>query len=155
MRASPDQERVARGGAGRSAARPRSSCLVPSVVGLLLIVSSASAHHGSAAYEVDREITVRGTVTAFQWTNPHVRVVLRVARPDGTATEWDCEGPPLTWAAQRGWSEATLVRDEVVTLVLYPLKATNRGAPGNGGLIKRIVRASGTLEVSRPWLDRP
>ena len=151
----PDLERVARRGERRSAARPRSSCLLPAVVGLLLIVSTASAHHGSAAYDVDREITVRGTVTAFRWTNPHLRVVVRVVRPDGTVTEWDCEGPPLTWAAQRGWSEATLVRDEVVTLVLYPLKATDRGAPINGGLVKRIVRASGTLDVSRPWLDRP
>ena len=119
-------------------------------VALLLVMGVADAHHGAAEYDVGREVTVRGTVAAFRWTHPHVRVLVRVARPDGTVAEWDCEGPPLTWAAQRGWSEGTLARDEQVTLVLYPLKTA-----ANGGLIKRIVRAAGTLEVSRPWLDRP
>ena len=118
----------------------------------LLLVSSltgARAHHGSAEYDVAREVTVRGTVTAFRWINPHVRVVVRVTQPDGTAAEWDCEGPPLTWAVQQEWSESTLVRGETVTLVLYPPKTTAKG-----GLVKRIVRKSGTLEVSRPWIDQ-
>ena len=119
------------------------------LVALVLLAAPLQAHHGSAEYDTTREITVRGTVVAWRWINPHVRVVIRADR-GGTTAEWDCEGPPLTWAAERGWSERTLTRGESITLVMYPLKTTARG-----GLVKRIVTPAGTLEVSRPWLDRP
>lgn len=120
------------------------------LIALVLLALPLHAHHGSAEYDTSREITVRGTVTAFRWINPHVRVVMLVRQADGTTAEWDCEGPPLTWAAERGWSEGTLTRGESITLVMYPLKAA-----GRGGLVKRIVTPADTLEVSRPWLDRP
>jgi hypothetical protein len=117
---------------------------------LLLSIDSARAHHGSAEYHVDREITISGTVTAWRWVQPHVRIVLSVAGKDGKPEEWDTEGPPLTWAAQQGWSPATFAVGERVSLVMYPLKQQSRG-----GLVKRIARASGeVIRVSRPWLEQ-
>ena len=115
-----------------------------------VLASSIEAHHGSANYLVDREIAVTGTVAAWKWANPHTRVLLTVARADGSSEEWDGEGPPLTWAAQRGWSSSTLQAGERVTLVMYPARQD-----GRGGLIKRIDRPGReALIVSRPWLDR-
>ena len=114
----------------------------------MLLVAALHAHHGSSDYRVDREITVTGTVTQWRWVNPHVRVVVAVTARDGKVEEWDCEGPPLTWAAQRGWSQSTLRAGETIALVMYPLK---QGSPG--GLIKRIQRGGDVLVVSRPWLD--
>ena len=119
------------------------------MLGLLILSASAGAHHGAAAYDVDREIVVTGTVREWRWTNPHTRIHLSVRRADGALELWDGEGPPLTWAQQRGWSNATLRAGETVSLVLYP----SRTAP-HAGLVKRIERASGeVLPVSRPWLD--
>lgn len=116
---------------------------------LLLSLTSAAAHHGSAEYDVTRTVTVRGVVKTFRWVNPHVRVVLTVPAADGKGEEWDCEGPPLNWAQQQGWTDATLRNGERLALVMYPLKAQARG-----GLIRRIEREAGpALEVSRPWLD--
>ena len=116
---------------------------------LLLSPASTAAHHGSAEYDVARTVTVRGVVDTFRWVNPHVRVVLIVTTPGGKRENWDCEGPPLNWAQQRGWTEATLRKGEQVALQLYPLKAQ-----ANGGLIRRIERAKEpAIEVSRPWLD--
>jgi hypothetical protein len=114
----------------------------------MLSAAAAAAHHGSAAYHTDREVTVRGRVTAWQWTQPHTAVVLAVPRPDGGEDRWELEGPPLSWARQRDWSAGTLRQGEAIEVVAYPSRSD-----AHAGLIKRIVRANGdVLPVSRPWL---
>jgi hypothetical protein len=116
---------------------------------ILLFAVPVSAHHGSADYHVDREVVVNGIVKEWRWTNPHTWVYLTVRKPDGTVEEWNGEGPPLTWATQRGWSNATLRAGEEIALVMYPSRRD-----GHGGLVKRIERKNREpLLVSRPWLD--
>jgi len=91
---------------------------------------------------------VTGVVKEWKWSNPHTWVYLDVKRPGGIEA-WNGEGPPLQWAAARGWSAATLKPGEAVRLVMYPSRRDARS-----GLIKRIERDGGeTLLVSRPWLD--
>jgi hypothetical protein len=119
------------------------------LVTLLAVGASPAAHHGSAEYHVDREIVVTGTVKQWRWTNPHTWVVLTVPRAGGGTEDWNGEGPPLQWAAARGWSDGTLKVGEQVRLVMYPSRAQARG-----GLVKRIEPAGREpLAVSRPWLD--
>lgn len=89
-----------------------------------------------------------GVVKEWKWTQPHTWLYLDVKRPRGTEA-WNGEGPPLQWAAARGWSAGTIKPGEAVRLVMYPSRRDRRG-----GLIKRIERDGGeTLLVSRPWLD--
>jgi hypothetical protein len=118
------------------------------LLAVFVMVAAAGAHHGSAEYDVGREVTVEGTVTQWRWSSPHTWVSLSVSRPDGSTDKWSGEGPPLQWAEARGWSKATLKPGERVRLVMYPSRRE-----AHGGLIKRIERASGDLLVSRPWLD--
>jgi hypothetical protein len=103
------------------------------------------AHHGSAEYHVDREVVVAGVVKEWRWSNPHTRILLTAT--DGRV--WDGEGPPLTWAEQRNWSSTTLRAGEAVSLVMYPSRTD-----AHAGLVKRIERKGGALDVSRPWLER-
>jgi len=120
------------------------------LLALATIAADAAAHHGSAEYHVDREITVTGTVQEWRWTNPHTWVYLSGQDSAGRPQPWIGEGPPLTWAQQRGWSRTTLTAGEEVTLVMYP----SRRDP-HAGLVKRIRRTGGeVLIVSRPWLDQ-
>jgi hypothetical protein len=124
--------------------------LPAAVVFAALVSTAVSAHHGSAAYHTDREVTVAGHVVEWRWTQPHTWVVLSAPRPGGDE-RWELEGPPLSWAQQRNWTATTLRAGESVQITVYPARAEP-----HGGLIKRIVRANGeTLPVSRPWLDRP
>ena len=119
------------------------------LLGIVALAVDAAAHHGSAEYHVDREITVSGVVQEWRWTNPHTWVSVRAADASQRPATWSGEGPPLSWAQQRGWSKDTLRAGEEVTLVMYP----SRGEP-RAGLVKRIRRANGeVLVVSRPWLD--
>ena len=127
----------------------------PPLLALLLALALAmtvtvSAHHGSAEYDTSKEVTVTGIVKEWKWTQPHTWVVLNVTRAGGEVEEWNGEGPPLTWAASRGWSATTLKAGEPVRLVMYPARAQQRG-----GLVKRIEPAGREpLPVSRPWLDK-
>jgi hypothetical protein len=114
-----------------------------------LLGGVAIAHHGSADYHVDREVTVTGIVKEWRWSNPHTWLYVTVRTSSGGTEEWDGEGPPLTWATQRGWSASTLRAGEEVSVVMYPSRRTR-----TAGLVKRIRRAGGeALVVSRPWLD--
>ena len=111
------------------------------------LIATVEAHHGSADYDVSREVTVEGTVAEWKWSSPHTWVMLRAAR-NGSIENWSGEGPPLQWAEARGWSKATLKPGEAVRLVMYP----SRREP-HAGLVKRIERAGRDLIVGRPWLD--
>jgi len=115
---------------------------------VFVMVAAVEAHHGSADYDVSREVAVEGTVKQWRWSSPHTWVMLTVMRSNGSADEWSGEGPPLQWAEARGWSKATLKPGETVRLVMYPSRRE-----AHGGLIKRIERAGEDLIVSRPWLD--
>ena len=52
-----------------------------------------------------------------EWTQPHTWVHIDVKRPGGIEA-WNGEGPPLQWAAARGWSVATLKPGEAVRLLV-------------------------------------
>jgi len=116
---------------------------------VFLLTTALQAHHGSAEYQVDREVVVAGRVKEWRFTNPHTWISLAVTRPDGAVEEWNGEGPPLQWVTSRRWSETTLKVGETVRLVMYPSRRNPRG-----GLVKRIDRdGREPLLVNRPWLD--
>jgi hypothetical protein len=110
---------------------------------------AAYAHHGAAAYDTTREVTVSGRVREWRWSQPHTSIRLEVSGQAGMIV-WEGEGPPLSWARQRGWSALMLRHGDELTLVMYPSRSN-----GPSGLVKRIVRRSGeVIPVDRPWLDR-
>jgi hypothetical protein len=117
------------------------------LLAVLVMIAAVEAHHGSADYDVGREVAVDGIVREWRWSSPHTWVFLTAPASNGS-TEWSGEGPPLQWAESRGWSKATLKPGERVRLVMYPSRRET-----HAGLVKRIERRNGDLIVSRPWLD--
>jgi hypothetical protein len=118
------------------------------LLAVFVMTAAVKAHHGSADYDVGREVTISGTVTEWKWSSPHTWLLLRVTRQNGSTEDWSGEGPPLQWAEARGWSKGTLKPGEPVRLVMYPSRRE-----AHAGLVKRIERPGGDLIVSRPWLD--
>ena len=52
-----------------------------------------SAHHSSASYDLEHQISLKGTVTNIEWTNPHVFIYLDVKNDDWQSVEpWRIEG---------------------------------------------------------------
>ena len=60
------------------------------LVGLLIVSAPLFAHHGNAAYD-NRTVTVKGTITAWLWTNPHSFLKFDVKDDTGKVTHWSCE----------------------------------------------------------------
>jgi len=87
-------------------------------LGVLFSAASLLAHHSAAtAYDVDKKVTLRGTVTKVEWANPHVFYYLDVADTSGKVTNWAIEASTPNQLYRRGWRKDDLKIGEEVTLV--------------------------------------
>ena len=87
--------------------------------GIQLSVAAASTHaHHSFAAEFDRDktITVTGTVTRLEWTNPHARIYVDGKDETGKAQVWDFELGPPNGLMRRGWNRNSLKQGHTVTV---------------------------------------
>jgi len=106
-------------------------------VGILVAASPLFAHH---SWPVDRskEITVKGTITGYDWANPHVMIGLDVKADNGTVEKWNVGGPSTTRMAGNGWDRNTLKPGEMITAIGY------RFADGSNILrLEKVMTSSG------------
>ena len=90
------------------------------VVGALLVSASLSAHH-SWPVSYSKMVTVKGTVTALSWENPHPMISLDVRGDDGKVEKWSVGGPAITRMEASGWTRNTLKIGDVITGIGYQL----------------------------------
>ena len=95
------------------------------ILGLFLLQGSALAHHGTSAYST-QVVTMKGTVTSFEFMNPHTEIRVDVTDASGHRTSWLCEAGSLNFLVRRGWSKNSMKPGDVVTIMGNPLKT---GAP--------------------------
>jgi hypothetical protein len=107
------------------------------VVGLLG-VGGALAHHSFAMYDSEHQIKLTGTVSSFEWNNPHVYIELSAADPQGTAKAYtvECASPGIL--TRVGWKFNMIKPGDTITVIIAPLKT---GEPG--GLLKQVTLADG------------
>jgi len=96
------------------------------VLGLLLVSVSLFAHHGYAAYDTDKKVTLKGTVTRFVWSNPHCMVQLDVSDESGHVMHWIAETENPSAMIRVGWTDKSLKVGDQITLTALPVKS---GAP--------------------------
>src|SRR2546430_613582 len=65
--------------------------------------SMAMAHHSFAMFDQSKPTTLTGTVTAFEWTNPHAYIELDVADEKGAVKHWSIELGSPSILMQSGW----------------------------------------------------
>ena len=97
---------------------------------LLLAVSvPGQAHHSFAAeYDRARTITVSGTVTKLEWTNPHARVYVDGKDETGKQQVWDFELGPPNGLMRNGWSRNSLKNGDKVVVEGFRSKLAVDGA---------------------------
>lgn len=95
------------------------------------LVLRLDAHHAFAA-EFDREqpMTVTGTVTKVEWTNPHIWVYVDVKGSDGTATNWGFQGGPPSYLTRVGWSRNDLKVGDTIHVEGFRAKDGSNHAAG-------------------------
>lgn len=113
------------------------------VLAALLFSASAWAHHSFAVFFDDtKNISVRGTVTEFRFTNPHGVITFsgsRIGGPAGAPQMWRAETNAPTILIRRGWSATSLKKGDVITVEGWPSRDGK-----NYMRMQRVLRADGT-----------
>jgi hypothetical protein len=88
------------------------------VVTLLLAAGSADAHH---SWQLDHSklLTLSGTVTRFDFANPHVQLYLQVKEDNGTVDTWQAGGPSPNQLARGGWSRDSVKPGDQISVAGY------------------------------------
>lgn len=90
---------------------------------LLSLAGSTYAHHGiNAWYDMTKSATVKGTVTGFDWTNPHAYLHIDVKNDKGAVESWTAEMGSVGMLARHGWRKDTAKPGDEITLIGKPAK---------------------------------
>lgn len=93
------------------------------LAGLLLLALPLLAHHSFAAeYDANKPVTLKGTVTKFDWVNPHSRLFLDVKDDSGKVTAWEFETGNPTSMQRNGWKRDTLKPGDQVVVTGFRAK---------------------------------
>jgi hypothetical protein len=107
---------------------------------MLLCGPPLSAHHSFAMFDSVNRTTITGTVTRFEWTNPHVFIELDVPGQNGQVTHWSVELGSPSILQRSGWKFSDVKAGQKVTAIINPLRD---GRPG--GMLYRLTMPDGTM----------
>lgn len=112
----------------------------------LFVLSCAvtlAAHHSFAVFDHTQTVTVTGTVTKYQWTNPHGFLEVDYRAADGTMKHYTIELTSINMLTRAGWTSRSIAQGEAVKAIVAPLLS---GEPG--GLLLEVTLASGRTLTS-------
>ena len=126
--------------------------------GLLLLSFPVIAHHGAAALDTGKEITLKGSVTEWIWSNPHCFLKFDAKDDTGRVRNWAVETQNPTTMTLRGFSRTAFKVGDEVTVTVEPVK---NGEPvgrilsvilPNG---QKLIAAAPTTPASTPPAPQP
>jgi len=89
-------------------------------VGLLLSAEPAVSHHAfTAEFDSAKSMKVTGTVTKFEWTNPHAWFYIDIKDDNGTVTNWGFEMNSPNMLLRNGWTRNSLKAGDVITVEAF------------------------------------
>jgi uncharacterized protein DUF6152 len=107
-------------------------------IGVSIFSLPLFAHHGNAAYDMDKSVTIKGTVTQWIWGNPHCILQFDVTDEHGQVVPWSAETENPSSMVHYGWNRESLKPGDQVTVTVLPAK---NGKPF--GRILEVMLANG------------
>ena len=106
------------------------------LIAVALSTAVVAAHHSFAAeYDANNQMTVVGTITKVEWTNPHTWFFIDVKDPQGAVVNWAIEGGAPTVLYREGWKPTSLKAGDEVTVTIALSKDKSK-KQGNAYLVK-------------------
>jgi hypothetical protein len=113
---------------------------------VLTASTPAWVHHSGAMFDSAKEQTIVGTITEFNWTNPHSSFKVSVPAADGKEDVWAVEMNGPQNLVHAGWKRTTIKAGDKVTVVVHPLRD---GKPG-GSFVSIVLPDGKKLTGSAP-----
>src|SRR5271169_7047815 len=111
--------------ARRPLVRNRLAVIFAVATGLLIASVPLLAHHGTAAFDTDKKLTFKATVTAWVWANPHCFLKFDVKDDKGNVVHWVVETSNPGDMIERGWSKNTFKPGDADIITVEPVKNGN------------------------------
>jgi hypothetical protein len=108
--------------------------------GLFLMGGSLQAHHGTNLYDMTKPVLLKGTITKFEWGNPHNQIFFDVTDDKGNVAHWVTSTEPPAVMSEKGWTRKSLNPGDQVTVCVWPAK---NGAPV--GNLEKVVMSDGKV----------
>jgi Family of unknown function (DUF6152) len=105
------------------------------LVGCLLAVRLAIAHHSGAGFNSDEVKEFTATIKEFQFTNPHTWIQVIVTNEQGQQQEWSIEWGSPNSLARRGVRPSTFPPGAEVRMQIHPMA---NGSPAGGFVAARF-----------------
>ena len=105
-----------------------------------LFALPAIAHHSFAMFNASETVQITGTVTEFEWINPHAWLHIEVTGEDGNKAIWSFESGSPRQLTQSFWTPDTVVPGDEIEVSFHPLKDGS-----NGGQLLEIIKSDGSF----------
>jgi hypothetical protein len=115
-----------------AALRVKPFVLFAIIVGLLVVSSPTFAHHGTANYDMTKVVTLKGTVTDFQFINPHTLILFDVKNEKGIVEHWQAEATSPNHLVRAGWTKNIVKSGDEITISGFRAK--------NGSTVMRFQK---------------
>ena len=89
---------------------------------ILVSVPMVFAHHGLARFDTTHIVAMKGTITRFEWINPHAYVYADITDQHGKTANWMLECGSLGMLTRFGWSPDVLKVGDKVTVYGFVAK---------------------------------
>jgi hypothetical protein len=111
---------------------------VIAIYAALMSAAPVYAHHSFASFDQSKQVTLKGVVREFQWTNPHSWLQLAVVNSEGVAEDWSIEMISPSVLGRMGWKRNSIKPGDNVVVVINPVRD---GA--HGGNMVSVTGADG------------
>jgi hypothetical protein len=120
------------------------------VAAWLTFASPVWAHHSFTMFDMTKRVTLTGSVSSFEWTNPHAYIEIDAPDDKGVTKHWSIELGSPSILMQSGWKFSSIKAGDKVTLIINPLKSGQ-----NGGFLSQATLPDGKVLTNGPRQEPP
>jgi len=111
---------------------------------LLSVSLPLFAHHGTSVFDMNNAVTMKGSVTEWDWSNPHCLLQFDAKNEGGQVVHWIAETQNPAEMVSLGWAKASFKAGDEVSVTLWPAK---NGKPF--GRISLLVLPNGKTFITK------